>query len=389
MALSFIPKNPVKTKPPSGSGFLPFKPAQPESRSPQPSRPDQFSPSEAFVPSSDQVSAGQTSHHAQLSLDNLNQAQQIALGALPPAAAVALRQVWDAVEDRSSKEKVLTLLSEGTLAAQEDGRTVAESLANLSRTPRADGFDPSILTRQAVNLLAAPESSVYQGLNTYTCGAANMQFQLAEDRPARLSQMIDSLTSPTGTFTLPNGAVLSRPESVEVADKSGRDELNRLLQGTFMAYAGEGKYDPLSDTFSRPADNDEASRIRRSLGLERSTNQGLGIEKIAAASAILEGAPKSLVSHRSETHQEFRRLLTSLPEGQEMQVGVSWNAQDHMLVYLGGDQEKARYFNPQDAATGEMEMGAFLRKVQYGIFPSAMLEGAQLPEGQVKTFQPL
>jgi hypothetical protein len=299
-----------------------------------------------------------------LSLSNLSSAQSVAMAMLPAPAAASLQEVWsvlDGAED--SRAQLLDLLGQGTLGQKDGDLTVAEHLHSLTEKPRASGFSGTVLTKQTIALLAEPEKSVFQGEKRYTCGAANMQHQLSES-PALLARIVDELSDPEGSLEAVPGVELERPIHAEADDGSGRNSINRLLQGALMnVAAGEsnGPYDALTDRFA----NGEAALESR---------------QIAQVTADLTGHDQTVVLHDSGTSKEFHRLFKSLPKDQTFQVGAYWEEQDHMLLCLGQEDGQVEFFNPQTSKTDSMPVDDFLFKTQLAIFPAQFLDGFEFPE---------
>ncbi|MFA5508864.1 MAG: hypothetical protein WC423_25790 [Vulcanimicrobiota bacterium] len=365
MTLSFIPKN---RKPPGttpGGSWIPK--AKPQ---PQPESVNHPAPRDGFIPTTlkpvtEAPKAEPSREAAQLSLDSLQGARKAALDSLPPAVAEAVRHLWDVVGVDGSREHLLKLLEADTLAQQDQGQSVAESLRKLTDKPRGDGIDGESLTRQSIALLAEPSQFTHQGVNTYTCGAANLQYEMSE-KPALLARFIEDVSDQDRRMEFPGEQVFIRPEKAELEDASGRSSLNRILQSTLMNFAGSqrGPYDPATDTFANGG-------------------HGLKILEVARTAALLDGTPKVVVHHNSDSHQEFQRIMKAAQPGETFQVGVSWNGQDHLLVYTGNHEGQAHYFNAQDAGTGHMPIDDFLFKTQFAVFPRSKIEGVKLPEDSV------
>ena len=360
MPITFIPKNRI---PSGGAGWLPKREDSPKQE--QPSAPnDSFLPTLKKPDETTKVPEAKA-ETAALSLNSLTLAQQAALDKLPPVAAGALHHVWDVLGADSARAQLLELLEKETLTQTDEGQSVAESLQKMTATSRGQGIDAESLTRQSVALLAQPTQFTNQGINTYTCGAANLQFEMAEN-PARLARFIEDITDGDGKMTFAHGETFTRPQGAELEDNSGRNSLNRILQSTLMNFAGSerGPYDPSTDTF---ADGEH----------------GLKMLEVARTAALLEGEPKVIVHHNSDSSKEFHRIMKSTQPGETFQVGVSWNDQDHLLVFTGQENGEAHFFNAQDSTTGSMPMEKFLFKTQFAVFGADKIEGADLPEDSV------
>lgn len=361
MNISFMPK--TKPNAPQRSSFLPKKPPLSAEPKPAPVANDRFIPRLETVEPSSRVALPVSEPSApKLSLDSLNSAQNAALAALPAPAAAALRNVWNVVDSSTdSKQQLLELLEQGTLAASDQEQSVVERMQSLTSRERAPGFDGQALTLQTIALLAEPETFTFQGEKRFTCGAANLQCQLAEN-PALLSKVIDELSDPEGSVEVSPGTLLSRPFGTQADDGSGRNEVNRLLQGSLMKLASaSGDYDASIDRFADGA-------------------TGLKPLEIAKATSLLKGKEQGVLLHNSDSYKVFHQLVKGTPKGETFQVGASWEGQDHMLLYLGQEEGKAQFFNAQSSKTLEMPMDDFLFKCQFAILPSERLQGLQVPE---------
>lgn len=258
----------------------------------------------------------------------LSTAQQAALATLSGPAQAAFAAVWELAPS------LPTLLDKGVLNDE-----VAEGLQELAEK------QPE-LTAQVVSTLVDPDHEVFQGINTYTCGAANIQRQLVDDAPTFL-QLVDDVSQHPA------------PGS-EAPDSSGRNTLNRLVQGALMK-AANPDYDLAKD--------------------DSPTGPGLKTYEMAAVTAHFQDQDQAVVVHDSGTHQEFVSIFN---RGDNFQIGVSWNDHDHMLLYQGQENGVATYFNPQEATSGTMPVDKLLYKTQFAIFPEHQMEGAQLPEDAVR-----
>jgi hypothetical protein len=263
---------------------------------------------------------------------------------------------------------LVDLLEKGALAASEGGKTTAEQLQSLTTKKRADGIDGAQLTREVVAALDQPDQqTVYQGDNRYTCAATNLERQLA-DSPAKFSALAEGLSSPEGRSELGLFPELRRAEGSQFEDGSGRNTVNRLIQGALMTVAGEqhGGYDVAKDSFG---DN---------------SGKGLKTRDIARLTAYAQSENQAVVVHDGGTHQEFERLVRSAQPGQTFQLGVSWKkGQDHMLLFQGREGEEASYFDPQAGQSGTMPLKDLLFKTQMAIFPQSRMQGVSFPADAV------
>ena len=304
-----------------------------------------------------------------LSLDALNGAQSAALSALPAPAAAALREVWDVVDGRTTSQKaVLTLLEAGTLARSNEKGSVAEQLQGLSRN-RHPEVDSSALTSQTVEYLASPETNSYQG-NRETCAATNLQYQLASE-PLKILPVIDGLTGPHGQAEVSDGKPLKTAHGSLQDDGSGRNLLNRVLQGAFMNRAGSpvfGDYDGATDRF---ASGDYALKP-----LQLGDLTGEFAEK-----------EHGVIYHDSHSAPALRKLIAEAPADFNFQMGLNWEGQNgverpHMLLFKGSDGKEITYFDPsfEGGKIRTADQSKFLYKTQFVLLPKSVIESMELPE---------
>lgn len=297
----------------------------------------------------------------QYSLSSLNAAQKAASAALPATAAVALNQVWGAMEGQTvSQGHLLGLLESGTLGQTFEGRTVVESLGELTTESRAQGMDGAVITRETVAMLADPNEYVAQG-KVRTCGATNIQRQLASE-PARYAYLVEDLTEADGATR--DG--LARNDSSLAYDDSDRNLTNRLVQGALMSAAGgpaHGQYNGETDRF---ADG----------------GAGLQLLEVASLTGHLEGNRQGVVIHNTPSTYALREMISEMPEGETFQAAVSWNGVDHLLLVTGHNEGEIQYYNPDqfDQRTGSMPMHEFLFKTQAVILEQDQIEGLKLPQ---------
>lgn len=299
----------------------------------------------------------------------LNSARQAALAALPGPLAAAFNHVWQVVDDSTAQEQMLKLLNQGKLT-QGEGRKVVERLQELTSETRAEGMEGAVLTRQTLALLTDPDQSVFQGMRS-TCGAANVQRQVAENPPLLL-ELVEGLSDTTGKATLPTGFDLQRVAGSHQEDGSGRDLVNRLLQSSLMAAAGAGRgvYDFETGCFGEDP------------------TPGLKPLEMAALTAAVAGTDQVVVTHDSKSTRAIREILSQAPEGKTFQCGLSWRGMDgkakesrnHMLLFTGLRDGQVSFFDPETHSQGQMSLGDFLYKTQFVLLSTDQIEGYSLPE---------
>lgn len=304
-----------------------------------------------------------------LSLDSLNGAQSAALNGLPAPAAAALREVWDIIgEQASSQQAVLGLLETGTLGQSNEKGTVVEQIQELSRN-RHPAVDPAALTTQTVEFLAAPEKNSYQG-NRETCAATNLQYQLASE-PLKILPVVDGLTSTHGQAEVSEGKPLYRADGSLQDDGSGRNLLNRVLQGAFMNRAGSpvfGNYNGATDRFA-------------------SGDYALKPLQLGDITGEFAGTEHGVVYHDSQSAPALRKLIAEAPADFNFQMGLNWEGANgkerpHMLLFKGSDGKEITYFDPsfEGGKIRTADQGTFLYKTQFALLPKSVIESMELPE---------
>ncbi|MGE0487864.1 MAG: hypothetical protein AB7S38_01485 [Vulcanimicrobiota bacterium] len=284
----------------------------------------------------------------------LGAGQAAALAALPPAAQVAFLHVWPSL---AGDPNFLPLLEQGKLGQSDGQATTIEHLEKMAGQ-RARGLDGHKLMAETVAAIARPES-VRQG-NRYTCGATNMEAELAAE-PASFARVVEGLTNAGGKAALDTGFPLERAAGSEREDGSGRTQLDRVVQGALMGLAGmrHGEYLALEDRFSQAPDQ-----------------KGLDGIDVALMVAVARGQDQTLVIADQATRETLRQALiqTEVP----MQVGANWEGQDHMLLVKPSPSDEVQFFNPQ-SGPASLPVEDLLDKLQYAVLPADGL--GPLPEG--------
>ena len=352
--------------PPSSPGGLPARPAPASDRvgkglfaAREPVESVQVS-----APPSGSVTAPPTQRVADT---GLNTARAAAVAALPPGLGAAFAHVFDVLgSTREAQEQLLQLLDSQALTQKVADTTVVEHLSQLTEKPRAAGLDGAALTAQTVALLADPDHNVYQGINTYTCGAANVQRQLAET-PAVLAELVDDLSRPEGVGRLATGVEVRRAEGSLEEDSSQRRLTDRLLQGALMGLGGSqrGAYLSPTDSF---ADG---------------TGMGLKTSELAELTAQVQGCDQIALNYNGKTREMALDILSRVAPGQSFQFGMYWNKQNHMLLVTRMKEDQVDYFDPQTGQPGTMALNDFLYKSQFFLVPATLAEGHTLPPEEV------
>jgi hypothetical protein len=123
--------------------------------------------------------------------------------------------------DSYVQNSVKTLADEHKLeTTDKDGHTLLDDLATL----------PAELLAPAMANLADP-GDIQQG-NRGTCAATDTEYLLATQQPAEYARVLAGLSA--GSVQLRGGETLHPNASSAVADNSGRNAPDRILQGAFM-----------------------------------------------------------------------------------------------------------------------------------------------------------
>jgi len=280
-------------------------------------------------------------------------ARAAALAALPAPLAAAYQAILTVVSDSPhGSTQLAQLLEQGKLT----GSTL-ENLQNLTQQPRAAGLDGTTLTRETVAILSAADQAIWQG-DRFTCGAANLERQLAES-PEFFTSLISNLSGPEGKAQLLSGFTLQRPAGALSDDGSGRNSADRLVQSTIMATAGaaRGDYDVFRDRFGEDKD------------------PGLRIGEIAAMTAVVQNQPQVVIKYDSKSAQPAQSLITQLKPGENFQTAMTnWEGKEHMLLFQGANEGVASYFDPADHAQHMIPLQKFLWKTEYLVLPKSLVE---------------
>jgi hypothetical protein len=288
---------------------------------------------------------------------DLSAARSAALALLPGAAGAALQQVWEQLPD-AQRVQLADLVQTRKL----DGEAV-QKLEEFLSEPRAAGLDGRALLTETVASVAEPDAGTYQG-DRFTCGAACVQRQIAGEHPATFIALVEGLSEPVGVGPLPSGLGLQRIDGSEQPDESGRNSLNRLVQGALMGLAGE--YDPRTDRFAADP------------------TPGLKKHQVAKLTALSEGGDQVVLEHNSRTTGLLREIIEATAPGETFQIGSYWNKQDHMLLFLGHKDGEVTFFNPQEHATSTLPLKDFLWKTQFALLSAAQVQGKDLPGDEVQ-----
>lgn len=178
---------------------------------------------------------------------------QIDKSTLSPEQKEIAKKLFENVSDQQI-DLFVKMLKNGTLTKKDsEGVTVLERLNKILTTERnpnleKNGITAKHLLNQAIRTLADP-TSINQGVNKGTCGAATMEYILAKNDPAEMLRIIEGLTSKSGSVTLRDGKKLTLPENSIPGDKSGRKDIDRMVQSAIMDKANlmGADYDNPSD----------------------------------------------------------------------------------------------------------------------------------------------
>ncbi|ODT69193.1 hypothetical protein ABS71_09200 [bacterium SCN 62-11] len=230
-----------------------------------------------------------------------------------------------------------------------------ENLHNLTEQPRAKGLDGAQLTRETLAILSSPDSNIWQS-SRFTCGATNLERQWA-DQPERFSQVVENLTGLQASTTLISGYTLQRAQGSTDEDGSGRSSVDRVLQSSIMASAGaaRGDYSVETDRFGNDPEG------------------GLKIAEIAGITAAAQNRSQVVIAYDSKSARAAQELIGKMEPGESFQAAMTnWEGKEHMLLFQGGQDGSARYFDPADRSQHTIPLRDFLWQTQYLVLPEPM-----------------
>lgn len=298
----------------------------------------------------------------------LSSARESALKTLPPTVAGAFSVVWDAMEGPASRTQLVQLQERGSLTDVNKDQTTLEYLAEMATKPRASGIDGANLARQTVAALASPDLEIDQG-KTFTCGATNSMRQLA-DQPAAFARVAVQLSQSGGEAQLGGEHSVNRVSDSVGEDNSGRNTLEKLIQGAFMQHAGgpeSGAYSGYDDIFS-------------------DGTPGLKPLQIARLTASLQDENQAVLYHDSKSTKELRAHVQNLAEGESFQVGGTWTDREHMRLVTGFSEGNIQYYDPDPSnpRSGSEPMHDFLWKTAFAVLGEEQIQAMNLdPDAQV------
>ncbi|MFN8606138.1 MAG: hypothetical protein U0931_01310 [Vulcanimicrobiota bacterium] len=282
--------------------------------------------------------------------------------ALPGPLAALYSSVLCVVSDSAEGPRQLqTLADQGKLS-----QVTLHNLNDLTQKPRAAGLDGAALTRETLAVLSGPDQNIWQG-NRYTCGAANLERQLA-DNPESFTSLVANLSSLEGRTYLVGGFELKRAEGCARQDDSGRNNTDRLIQSSLMAAAGAGRgnYDVATDRFGEDRDG------------------GLKISEISAMTALTQNQSQIVIAYDSKSARATQELLAQLKPGETFQTAMTnWEGKEHMLLFQGCQNGEVTYFDPSDHAQHTIGLRDYLWKTQYLVLPQSLAERVQFPPESV------
>ncbi|MBS2038635.1 hypothetical protein JST97_26885 [bacterium] len=318
--------------------------------------PDGFTPSESIQAFKAPRVAAPTSPCSVQSTHAVGSASLTA-SALPGALGALYGSVLSVLSDSAQGAQQLQCLADRGRLSQ----ATLQNLSELTQKPRAAGLDGAALTRETVAILSGPDQNIWQG-NRFTCGATNVERQLAED-PERFTALVENLSGLQGKIYLTSGAPLSRVEGSQSDDGSGRNSTDRLIQSSLMAAAGaaRGPYEVATDRFANDKDGG-----------------GLKIAEIAALTALTQSQPQVVIAYDSKSARATQELLSKLEPGETFQAAMTnWEGKDHMLLLQGCQDGQITYFDPADHAQHTIGMRDFLWKTQFLVLPQAIADRVQ------------
>lgn len=322
-------------------------------------------PKDGFVASEpmEAFKAPVISKTAEVAVPKTTGAAAATASALPGPLAALYNSILSVVSDSpQGSQQLQTLADQGKLS-----EPTLQNLSDLTQKPRASGLDGAALTRETVAILSGPDQNIWQS-DRFTCGATNLERQLAEN-PEAFTQLVANLSSLEGKTFLTSGFELARAEGSANDDGSGRTSADRLIQSSIMATAGaaRGAYDVTSDRFGEDREG------------------GLKIAEISAITALAQNQAQVVIAYGTPAAKATAELLTRLQPGESFQTAMTnWestngrsNGKDHMLLVQGCQNGEVTYFDPADHAQHTVSQRDFLWKTQYLVLPQSLADRVQ------------
>ncbi len=223
-----------------------------------------------------------------------------------------------------SEQALSKLVGEGRLQSGREGAELLGQLKDLDGNPVAQGLSKRRIFKEAVETVVAPGKCNQAGKGT--CAVTTTQYDMARERPADFLQTARGLTSPEGEVVL-RGTTLKRNPTGLGKDFSGRRDLDRVMQSTFMEQAN--RYRPTM-TYDNRRDGhiDKATGIKVHGGLF--TDQSTQVrELLLDRSLTIENFPDRSHPGRAAAEQAFADDLKRASEkGTSIQAGMNWGSPD-------------------------------------------------------------
>lgn len=339
-----------------------------------------------------------------------------------------------AMLDADTKQKLHVLLKNGKLldASANDKSTTLDNLYKIATEPRVAGVDKEVVLKdvistinypfaitqkfgdipsQKVNEMISKESEQGKSItamdlnvNSSTCPAASIEFNLAHKMPAEFARMAQSLSSEkmcveksinvgelsqglTNTIWMLNefgtehklldwntlnvtlrpdkNAVLRAQIQNSYKDAGERSVVDVLMQSTFMNVAAQNSYDSLLDK-RIPKYNDDDSGlidIEKNFIEELATGKG----KVCVTYQRLDDSGK-LAGYECEPEETFAHIKDTLDNGDNVIIGYTYCDEDkniiggHEITIIGIEKDRNgnRYFVCNDTDDGVNESVTYL-----------------------------
>ena len=256
-----------------------------------------------------------------------------------------------------AEQSVSKLVGEGRL--QSDPALYGE-VSKLQEATTGPGISKTTLVRDTLESVAKP-GVIKQGCKG-TCAATTPQFDMAEKQPADFVRTARALMSKEGEIELANKTVLSRNETGVGFDFSGRRQLDRVMQSSFMDHGS--KYTPgsryhngkdahiMSDGSKSHSglSGAESLRIRQDILGENVLTKSFPAEKTGPARAAAE--------------KEFLEDLSlAQTEGKNLQVSLSWGEGDSGHALSVSRVEDGYVYGRNPWGSGDVGQGGLKREM--------------------------
>lgn len=259
--------------------------------------------------------------------------EETALSALSPSEQAQYQRIAAQTKNDPMARLALQVIAiEGKLTARppsHDGKTLLQTLDELTSQPMAKGLDRSALISDLIQEIAVPSCIAQK--NRGTCTVTSLQIMLSMSSPAEYARLVSGLASPGGQVKLANGDTLPRLPGAEQPDGTPRTASSRLFQTAMMDYAnGSERYQNTKD--GGGLDKDELERAIEGV-LDRNVD----------SYAAHDGNRADLMGMIDERLQNGP-VLVAIKFGQRNDDG--FDHANHQLLVTRMDRDRVYYTNP-------------------------------------------